>query len=294
MANYSIKDLETITGIKAHTIRMWEKRHNLVRPKRTDSNIRYYTDEDLKKLLNVSLLNKNGIKISKIANLDEEQLAEKVFQISRHESDYKCQIESLVVAMIDLNEARFEKIISNATISLGFEETIYRILYPFFDKIGVLWQTGAINPAQEHFISNLIKQKLMVAIDSLSVDDATTKKMFILFLPEWELHELGLMISHYMIKKQGLSAIYLGQAVPFDDLSSVADVVEPDYLITSFTSANTKETVQDYIQQLSDAFPDKKILVSGGYLNTVKIETPANVLQITDIHMFKEEISKIS
>ncbi len=294
MANYSIKDLEQITGIKAHTIRMWEKRYNLLIPKRTGSNIRFYTDEDLKKLLNVSLLNKHGIKISKIANLKEEQLNEKVFQISRQESDFKCQIEGLVVAMIDLNEARFEKIITNATINMGFEETIYRIIYPFFEKVGVLWMTGAINPAQEHFISNLIKQKLMVAIDNLSADQSSKKKKFILFLPEWELHEIGLMISHYLVKKQGLSTIFLGQAVPFKDLLSVAKVVEPDYLITSFTSSNTKQTIQEYIKKLSEAFNGKKIFVSGAYFNSFNIKTPENIIHVPDIHLFKEQIIRIS
>ncbi|MCF8388882.1 MAG: MerR family transcriptional regulator, partial [Bacteroidales bacterium] len=237
MASYSIKDLENLTGIKAHTIRMWEKRYELVEPRRTETNIRCYTDEDLKKLLNVSILNRHGIKISKLAHLSNEELGEKIIQLTRKHSDFDSQIESLVVSMIELDEEKYEKILTTAIIRFGFEDTIFNILYPFFEKVGLLWQAGTINPAQEHFISNLIKQKLMVAIDSISLNKYKGSKTFLLFLPEWELHELGLLVYYYFIKKKGHKVVYLGQAVPENDLFKVADVVRPDVYITSFTSS---------------------------------------------------------
>ena len=167
MANYSIRDLENFTGIKAHTLRIWEKRYNIVKPKRTCTNIRYYDDEDLKKLLNISILNRNGIKISNIVEMSDQAISEKVMSFASTKTDTDTQVESLVVAMIDLDERKFEKIFTTAVLRLGFEETVLRILYPFFERIGILWQIGTISPAQEHFISNLIRQKLIVAREGL-------------------------------------------------------------------------------------------------------------------------------
>ena len=167
MAYYSIKDLEKLSGIKAHTLRIWEKRYNLVEPKRTETNIRYYDDEDLKKVLNVALLNRNGLKISHIAGLKTEEINSKISDLSKGNQDSESVIDNLVISMIELDEKKFEKILSRTIMQAGFEETILYTIYPFFQKIGLLWQTGAINPAQEHFISNLVRQKLIVAIDGI-------------------------------------------------------------------------------------------------------------------------------
>jgi MerR family transcriptional regulator, light-induced transcriptional regulator len=263
MSTYSIKDLERLTGIKAHTIRMWEKRYEIVDPARTDSNIRWYNDEDLKKLLNVSILNRNGIKISHIARLTNQQLNQKILEVIRPGSDYLSQIESLVVSMIELNEDRFEKILNQSIIKIGFEDTLYHVVYPFFEKIGVLWQTGAINPAQEHFISNLIRMKLCVAIDSLPMVSSDTAKRIIMFLPEWELHEIGLLTYYYIAKKHGFKVIYLGQNVPLTDLFSVAQTIEPDMLATYFVSAVTKPEMKVYIEEITNHFSKQHVLISG-------------------------------
>jgi DNA-binding transcriptional MerR regulator len=202
MAVYSIKDLERLTGIKAHTIRIWEKRYQIVEPHRTDSNIRTYCDNNLKKLLNISILNRSGIKISALCKLSEDQIREKVLLSLKPETDFSSQIESMVVAMIELNEDRFEWLLNQSITKIGFEETLFNIIYPFYEKVGLLWLTGTICPAQEHFISNLIRLKLSVAIDGLPSVTSPEAKRIILFLPEWEMHELGLLTYFYMARKQ--------------------------------------------------------------------------------------------
>lgn len=296
MATYSIKDLETLTGIKAHTIRIWEKRYNLVTPLRTDSNIRYYDDEDLKRLLNISILHRYGIKISRIAELSNSELGEKILQLSRQENDYETQIESLVVAMIELDEYKFEKILTTSIIRFGFEDTIFKILYPLFEKIGLLWQTGTINPAQEHFISNLIKQKLMVAIDSIPVPRQfdNSQKIFFLFLPEWELHELGLLIYYYFIKKNNHRVIYLGQAVPEKDIDRVADIIKPDFLITSFTSFTSKDKILNLLNSLQTRYQQKQILVTGIQLIDIQKQIPEKITLLPDANAFRDFVNNIS
>lgn len=261
MGKYSIKELEQLSGIKAHTIRIWEKRHKIIAPSRTSTNIRYYSDDDLKKIINVSLLNNSGIKISRIADMTLEDMYSKIIQISEHKSDAAVHIDQLVVAMIDMEEEVFEKTLSNLILRHGFEKTITEIVYPFLEKIGVLWQTQNITPAQEHFISNLIRQKMIVAIDSLSIPPKTSKKV-LLFLPEGELHELGLLFYHFLTRKSGYRTYYLGQNVPHKDLVSVVQKHSPDMLVTSITSAPSLP-IEKYFHQLQKDFPSIPILASG-------------------------------
>jgi MerR family transcriptional regulator, light-induced transcriptional regulator len=288
MSSYSIKDLERLTGIKAHTIRIWEKRYGIVDPNRSCSNIRSYNDEDLKKLLNISILNRHGIKISHIADMTISQLNQKILEVMRPESDYVSQIESLVVSMIELNEERFDKILNNLIIKIGFEDTLYFAIYPFFEKVGLLWQTGTINPAQEHFISNLIRMKLCVAIDSLPAISNPNAKRIILFLPEWELHEIGLLTYYYVAKKHGFRTFYLGQNVPINDLYSVSDTVKPDLLATYFISAISMPEMQVYISDLARHFSQNQILVSGMQAANIEFELENNVKRIPSAKMFKQ------
>lgn len=261
MGKYSIKELEKLSGIKAHTIRIWEKRHKIITPSRTTTNIRYYSDEDLKKIINVSLLNSSGIKISKIADMSPEVMHSQVMQISDQKAEAPVYIDQLVVAMIDLEEEAFEKTLNNLILLHGFEKTITEIVYPFLEKIGILWQTQNITPAQEHFISNLIRQKMIVAIDGLPIPPKTSKKA-LLFLPEGELHELGLLFYHFLTRKAGYRTYYLGQNVPHKDLLSIYSKHSPDLIVTSITSAPSTP-VEKYLQQLQDDFPAASLLVSG-------------------------------
>lgn len=262
MGKYSIKELEKLSGIKAHTIRIWEKRHRLIQPQRTNTNIRFYSDDDLKKIINVSLLNANGIKISKIASMSGEEIGQKILELSEHKSEAGVHIDQLVIAMVELDEEKFEKILSGIILRFGFERTVIEVIYPFLEKIGVLWQTHHINPAQEHFISNLIRQKVIVAIDALPIAPKTAKRV-ILFLPENELHEISLLFSHYRMRKAGYRTFYLGQTVPFNDLVSAYQIHEPEILITAFISALSERAFNIYIERMVTHFSSSQILITG-------------------------------
>ncbi len=290
---YSIKDLEKLTGVKAHTIRIWEKRYGIVQPERTESNIRCYSDCDLKRLLNISILNKRGFKISALANLSGEEIKDKVMNLVSDHHLYEAQIENLVLAMIDLDEGKFEKILSSAVIEIGFEETLIRIVYPFFIKIGLLWQTGAITPAQEHYVSNLVRQKIIAAIENLEIKHPPAAKLFILFLPDHEYHELSLLFFSYMIKKVGHKVIYLGQSTPLEDVIKAASIHTPDYLLTTFTSPMPHIDIKEYIALLSEPFPGIRLYVSGLQLAEEHAQLPPQVSVISDLFRFKQQLFEL-
>lgn len=290
---YSIKDLEKLTGIKAHTIRIWEKRYQLINPERTNTNIRFYSDNDLKKLLNISILNRYGIKISNIVNMSNAEINEKIMELLESAHDHESQIEQLILSMIELDESRFDKVLSSSVIKLGFVETVTQILYPFFEKVGILWQIGTIYPAQEHFVSVLVRQKLIIAIDGLSGSAKPGAKTFLMFLPSNELHELGLLFYSYLVRKSGFKVLYLGQSVPFEDLLEVNHKHQIDYLFTAITTPLTQKKYTDYLNQLSTAFADKKIFVTGYQANEFKIGLPENVIRIIKPEDYHKAIQEI-
>lgn len=288
MGKYSIKELEQLSGIKAHTIRIWEKRHKIIEPQRTVTNIRFYSDEDLKKIINVSLLNSHGLKISKIADMSFDEINRKILEMSETQSDASLFIDQLVVAMVDMEEDRFEKILSTLAIRFGFERAITEVVYPFLEKIGVLWQTKNINPAQEHFISNLIRQKLIVAIDSLPMTSPTAKRA-LLFLPENEWHELGLLFCHYLTRKAGYKTFYLGQNVPHEDLLKIVAIHKPNLLVTYITSS-PYGGAESYLIKLQKALPDQSILASGYQISKILQKNIPNVKFFHNALKYKELI----
>ncbi|MEQ8688798.1 MAG: MerR family transcriptional regulator [Imperialibacter sp.] len=292
MSNYSIKDLEHLSGIKAHTIRIWEQRYNFIKPSRSETNIRSYDDLDLKLILNVSLLKDNGFKISHIADMSSQEIAEEVLLLTEKHLRFPEQIHALTLAMIDMDEDRFEKIMSSNILKLGFEKTMLNIVYPFLSKIGVLWQTGSITPAQEHFISNLIRQKLIVAIDGQYSSEYTNAKKYLLYLPEGELHELSLLFADYVIRSRHNKSIYLGQSLPLQDLVSVYNLHKPKFILSILTSVPGIDQVQGYVDKLSGLFPESTILLSGYQVIGQDIQTPDNVIIFTrseQITSFVEE-----
>jgi len=294
MSTYSIRDIEQLSGIKAHTIRIWEQRYNFIKPKRTDTNIRYYDDEDLKLILNISLLKDNGHKISKISKMPIEDLKSEVQKITEQKLGYSDQIHALTLAMVDLDEKHFDKLISTNILQIGLERTITKIIAPFFNRIGILWQTGAINPAHEHFISNLIRQKLIVAIDGQITSLDENSKKFLLFLPEGELHEISLLISSYILQSRDHQVVYLGQNLPFPDLEIVYNIHRPDYLLSVFTSYPPHNEIQGFIYKLSDRFRGSTVLLSGLQLVGNSFDFPENVLlfsKIEDMISFTDSIS---
>ncbi|MFW5872602.1 MAG: MerR family transcriptional regulator [bacterium] len=282
MAEYSIRDLEQLTGIKAHTIRIWEKRYNIIKPERTKTNIRYYTDQDLKRILNISILNKSGMKVSDIAKLDKEQSRDKIVHLSNNPKDRAFQIENLMLSMIDLDEQKFEKNLSRLILQNGFRKTVMEIIFPFLEKIGVLWQTGAINSGQEHFVSNIIRRKFIIAIDSQTVPEIPLNKNFLLFLPEGEFHELSLLFYSYVLRRTGYSVTYLGQSVPFQDLLEITKIKKIDYLFTSMVTSMLKKDFENFINKLSTTFHDKIIFLTGRQLKeNMDFNIPVNIKVIT-------------
>ncbi len=291
MAAYTIKDLERLSGVKAHTIRIWEKRYGIITPNRTDTNIRSYDDQDLRSILNIAILRDNGYKISEIANLNNKELSEHVLSFSTNPRHYSTQINNLILAMIELDDRKFDKIITNSTVRLGFEETVLHVVYPFLEKIGILWQIGSINAAQEHFVTNLMRQKLLVALDGQMSGSHSESKRFLLFLPETEYHELGLLFFAYVVRKNGHKIIYLGQSVPMEDVLEVSKLKAPDYIITSVTAPLEQINLDEFIQKLSTSFKDQTIFIAGLQARNYNKTLPDNVIKIKDVVELKEKAS---
>ena len=261
---YSIKDLENFSGIKAHTIRIWEQRYHLLNPVRTDTGIRTYSDIDLKRILNIATLqNKGGIKISKIAELTESEISEKILQLSGGELDYPEHIQAITVAMMDLDEYRFQVLAKSITDAYGFENFMLKVIYPFLTRLGTLWLSGSVGPAQEHFITHLIRQKIIAAIDSQMAKPKPNAKKFLLYLPEGELHEIGLLFASYLIRARQHSAVYLGQSLPFDELCLAYEIHQPDYVFSVFTTEPSQDVLPAYVAELDKMLPDAKIMLTG-------------------------------
>ena len=263
MDRYTISDLEKLTGIMAGTIRIWERRYRIIKPHRTDTNRRWYDSEDLKRILNISILYRKGIKISKIATFSGPEIEEKVKLLTRESSDSETQIDSLIVAMSDLDEERINDILMRSVINRGFEPTFTTIVFPFLRRVGVMWHTGSVDIGAEHFVSNIFRKRLISAIDTLTPPATPDAKKFLLYLPENELHEMGLLFYKYVIRKRGHNVLYLGQSTPINGLVDVVDRWHPDFLVTGALTSLPFDKPEDYLKRISTAFRDKKILVSG-------------------------------
>jgi methanogenic corrinoid protein MtbC1 len=218
--------------------------------------------------------------LPRISGLTPEEITENITHLTQNSSDTLNYLENLAIAMIDLDEARFEKILSHAIIQFGFEDTVIKILNPFFIRIGIMWQTGSINPAQEHFVSNLIRQKILVAIDGQIPGDTIHSKTFILFLPEGEMHEFSLLFANYVIRKRGHRVIYLGQNVPLNDLIEIEKIHPSDYMFTSFITSMTDCDILNYLQSLNRNFPKKTIYLMGEQALSLKDQYPITVKYI--------------
>ncbi|WP_111708352.1 MerR family transcriptional regulator [Lutibacter citreus] len=250
---FTIKDLENFSGVKAHTIRIWEKRYNLLKPKRTDSNIRFYDIFSLQKLLNVSLLNNNGLKISKISDLTDSQLTVKVREIVAKKGVNSQVSNSFKLAMLNFDENLFNVTYNNLVATSSFREIFKNVFLPFLDDIGLLWQVNSITPAHEHFITNLIKQKIHLNVERLQLSQPTNlEKVFVLYLPLNEIHELGLLYLHFELILHGYQSIYLGQSVPISNLVDVQKVYNSAFFISYLTVEPSKITVNEYLDKVKN------------------------------------------
>ena len=279
MAVYSISDLEKLTGIKAATLRAWENRYDLVTPRRTATNIRYYLDEDLRELLNIALLNKNGLKISKIAKMPAEKRAEKVATLSSITVSEDTQVDAMTLATVEMDEFKFGHILDTNIRQRGIESTMLEVIYPFLEKLGVLYFTGSVTPVQESFIGNIIRQKVMAAIDATPVQRSTKAPEFALYLPDGERQELSLLFVSYLLRLRRFPTVYLGGDISVSDLTDFYRVRQPDYLFTIVSNAYIHEPVENHVAGVLEACPQSTLLLTGyqasmhdfGHLDRLKV-----------------------
>jgi DNA-binding transcriptional MerR regulator len=275
MEQYSIHDLDKLSGIKAHTIRVWERRFKIVSPQRTGTNRRRYDDNDLRRIINISILRRNGFKISEIARFSSTEIEQKVSFLSKEVFSSDTQIDSLVVLMVEKNEKGVNDLLIRSMMNRGMEETMTSVVLPFLNRIGIMWQTGSVDIGSEHFISNILRQKLIASIDALTPELKAGKKKVILFLPENEWHEIGLLFFYYLVKKMGYESLYLGQSMPLFSVVNVNSNFKADIIVTGLMSGSPDINKKDYLILLSNSFPAQKVLVAGGLAEAaLKVKLP--------------------
>ena len=249
---FSIKDLENISGVKAHTIRIWEKRYNLLQPKRTETNIRHYDLHNLQKLLNISFLNNNGFKISKIAALDESELAPKTRELAFLGKSDSQAIVAFKLAMLNFDQTLFYNNYNGLLEEKTFRQIFYDVFLPLLYDLGMLWQTNSITSSHEHFLTVHIKQKILIHIERLqSIDPRPSDKTFVLFLPENETHDLGLLFINYEILNLGYHTIFLGENIPLDNLKHINKLYDDITYISYFTVKPSENSIQKYLKKFS-------------------------------------------
>lgn len=284
MGEYKIKDLETLTGIKAHTIRIWEKRYNLLEPSRTDTNLRVYNDRDLQDILLINLLNKNGYKISKIADLTRAERVSRAEKIQVYDSP-DTGINKLIYSLIEIDELAFDEIMSKLIQEHGIEGAFSNFIVPFLERIGVMWLTNSISVAQEHFISMLIRQRLITEIDKIQSPRESYYKTALLYLPENEWHEIGLLYYYYVIKKNGWRVFYLGQSTPVEGVKEICQKKNIDLIVSAWVSTFDKELVHAHFKEIR-SFYRGKMAVGGAQsfsledLNIIRISRLNEILDV--------------
>jgi DNA-binding transcriptional MerR regulator len=290
MSSYSIRDLERITSTRAHTIRIWEQRYGLLEPERTDTNIRFYNDDHVKKLLNVCTLLNRGMKISRISQLSNVQIREEIDRIIAEslqtDQHVEAWINQAVSAIAAYDAPAFHRLFADAVNRLGMVATYEKILYPLLVRTGLMWTKDALLPAQEHFLSNLIRQKLFTAIDALPVPEASTQQ-WLLFLHEGEEHEIGLLFAHYLLTRAGQRAVYLGARVPYPDLEAVANTISPTHIYTFFAGNQPESLAPNLLGQLAQDFPGCAICFSGG------VNGPENQPRVSKIESIEQLLETI-
>ncbi len=276
MSTYTIKDLEKISGIKAHTIRIWEQRYQFLQPQRTETNIRTYSSDELKTILNVSLLNKYGFKISHIDKMSAEQMEEKILSLNQIDAQKERVVNALIKEMVSLNMANFERQMDTYIGQKGIEKTILEIIFPFMERVGILWVTNHINPAQEHLATNIIRQKIILGIEKLPPVLQYSKRI-VLFMPEGEYHEIGLLYVHYLLKQRGFYVDYLGANVPMVDLRYLSEFHKVDYLYCHLTSPAKNFKIHKFFDQLSEVSKHIPIVISGQLAQAYKGAIAGNI-----------------
>lgn len=293
MGKYSIKDLEQISGIKAHTIRMWEKRYGLIVPKRTSTNIRYYSEWDLRRLLNISILNHHGLKISAIAEMDEAEIRERVVDLSLDGKHNDAQVDNFVAAMLELNEIKFLNILSSNIMKLGFESSVEEVLLPFLERVHYLWQAGTVLSVQQNFVVNLIRQKIAVAIENEVPNLLSSTATAIMFLPKHEDFEIELMFYNLLARKENVNVIYVGASADLDELRIINKSKKADLFVTSFSSPQSVEHINALMVEYKKMFPTTPFYITGKKTRTHSLKYPEDFSAIGSISEFKKALQLI-
>jgi len=282
MVVYSIKDMESISGVKAHTIRIWEKRYGIIKPRRTESNIRYYTDEDLRHLLNVCILNKKGHRISKIAEMSREEIRQQVNSYSNINIGVDDKVDALMIFILELDSYNFSLILDQNIEQQGLEQTMVELIYPLMDKISMAWLAGSFSGVHESFVTQIIKSKIQACIEALP-DKVDNSPKYMIYLAEGEKEELSLLYLHYMLKKRECKVINLGLEVSLRDVILGCNTAKPDFVFTIINREVPRQTLQNYIDQIGSNLQNSQLLLTGYQTVSQIIEWPESVTILKDL-----------
>lgn len=291
MITYSVAQVEALTGIKAHTLRIWERRYDFLTPERTPTNIRYYSDEQLKKLLNFGILVKNGYRVSKLGKMTDEEIYNEVSSVlADPSSEMNDELKGLTLSMLEMNEEDFDNIFERQVIRKGFLRTITEVIYPFLQYVGVLWTTNKAMVAQEHYISNLIRQKLISAIERLSLPSKDAPAI-VFFLLEGEEHEIGLLLASFMAKSMGWRIYYLGQGVPLVNIKKVIEIAEPKLIMSMFVTPKVSK-INNFINAVIEG-GEVPYVISGSEENLAAIPDSDKLLKISSPGEFESHLNRL-
>ena len=276
MNAFTIRDLENLSGIRAHTIRIWEQRYSFLKPRRTQTNIRYYDSDELKMILNVALLNKNGYRVSTIDRMKPDEISQKILALNSDAAQLDRLINEMLNYMIELNAPAFERTVDEFISHNGIANAISNLIFPFLNKVGILWMTNHVRVSQEHLVSNIVRQKLIRGIEDIKVDDNNSKPI-VLFLPGGEYHELGLLYVQYLLKVRGKNTIYLGADVPIEELAYVCSTKQPEVLYTHLTSLPARFNFEKYLLIIKQNINNTPIVISGRVTHDYTKKIPAGI-----------------
>lgn len=290
MNTFTISQLEQFSGIKTHTIRAWEQRYGTLAPDRSEGNTRYYDNNQLRRLLNIVTLLSFDYKISELSTKTDLQLSgllKNHFDTETGNHTHSAFINQLIHAGMSFNEVAFDKIFSHCILKMGVQKTYAEIIYPMLERVGLMWKTSEITPAYEHFISNLIRQKLCTAIDSLPVAGNHTEN-WVLFLPENEFHEIGLLFAHYLIRESGRKVVYLGSNIPLDTLKDTAQQIKASHLLCFMVHNHTQDAISTYLHELGGLFARSVLCIAGSDKMLGAVSFEKNLRKITSVsHLLK-------
>lgn len=281
MNQFSIRDIENLCGVKAHTLRIWEQRYQLFIPKRKESQHRTYDCDDLKELLRISFLYHNGYKISKIAGLSPEQIQEEVAKVKPQPCNYEVFVHQLIEASLSLDKEKFDQVADELLAKMGMEKCILHVFYPFLQRIGLLWMTNHVIPAQEHFSSHIIRKKILAAIDGLTVKSNDTHNV-VIFSPTGELHEIPLLVVNFLLKKRGVKTTYFGTDVAAETLAYYAKHHTITHFYAHLITRIDSSGVNDSILVLCRTFPSIPVIISGPACFCIQ-QQEANLTQLCSL-----------